>query len=234
MANTQGDERSKRSPDYYINLMTQLSAEDERRSRVTPEEKVAENFSSLHDQLDKNPSISLLLQPTPPGHMARARCYASCCLEKQEDYDLIIRDDYRLVTSGGAITEYFHVKCLEKMPGLAKLAPTRFKLDVSDYPWFGHCPWPWGFMLRVWFEHSGCIDLEKIIGYRKACKKYNEEYGNFSTQYLDWQFKCKEQPQHGESSRCLPEPEPPEEPILGDYTVGEDKACLLSAVVDYE
>ena len=222
--------------EHVKNLDAHFAAETERRSHLKPEEKVAENFSTLCEQLDRNPSLLLALQPTPPGRMAQAKCYAPCCVFSEEGRKETIRDDYRIVVLS-AITQYFHIECLEEMPGLAKLAPTRFKLDTTAFPWNNHRPWHWGFSLDKWFEHSGCIDLEKFKDYRKALEKYDEELSNSSTQWIEWQLKYDQQHmQHGESCGCPPRPEESQsqEPILRDYLVSEDRACPLSAVIECE
>ena len=239
MPNTRRTNRHRRTPselrEYVLDCEAQIAAEAERRSRFTPEEKVAENFSSLSNQLDEDPSLLLFLQPTPPGHMARARCYASCCVV--ENAKGVIRDDYRILVPG-QVAEYFHVQCLEKMPELARLAPTRFKLDTRAYPWYNYWSWSWNFTLREWFEHSGCIDLEMIIEHGKALAEYREEHGDFDTQWLDWWSEYGKQheqhEQHAEPCDCAPKPEKPEGPILGDYVVSEDRACPLTAVIECE
>jgi hypothetical protein len=95
--------------------MVFLAAEEERRSLMTPEEKIAENGLQLQRRLEQEPALRILLQPTLPDYMARARCRAACCPAKEEGLSEIeIQDDYRIVLAGEQ-RKYFHVSCLEKL-----------------------------------------------------------------------------------------------------------------------
>jgi len=46
-------------------------------------------------------------------------------------------------------------------------------------------------MLREWFEHGGCIDLDKISEYIAASKAYSEASGLDDTRWIDWQLGHK-------------------------------------------
>lgn len=56
--------------------IAELAAETERRSLMIPEEKRVENGLRLQGELESKPALAILLQPTPPTCMARARCRA--------------------------------------------------------------------------------------------------------------------------------------------------------------
>jgi hypothetical protein len=181
-------ERLTRDKEYSLRETAAFAAEEERRSLMTPQEKVAENGLQLQCRLDGEPALAILLQPTPPGHMAKARCYANCCpfAEKAGKFPIEIRDDFRIVLTS-TLREYFHVGCLEQMLDLPLLAASRFKLDMASYRWNQNWPWTWGLMLRKWFEHNGRIDLDKIAEYITAYKMSKEELGDFSARHIDWQ-----------------------------------------------
>ena len=225
--------RIPRSPDHYIRLEAQLAAEEERRLHMTPEEKIVENASQLQDLLKREPTSMFLLQPTPPRHMARARCCANYCIfRRQQDRPAVhIKDDHRIVLVAGA-SEYFHIQCLEKLLHLPSLAPTRFKLDTQVYRWNDSMPWTWGLILRKWFQQSGCVDVNKLVEYIRAHRRHEREDGEFSTRWLDWHFTHEQNCTKGEEScGCPPRPVPPEEPILRDYETNKDDTCLLSTVI---
>lgn len=121
------------------------------------------------------------------------------------------------------------------MLDLPSLAPKRFKLDTARYRWNNSWPWTWGLMLRKWFEHGGCIDLDKIAEYIRACKRFKGENNNFSTSWIKWQLAyqrtCKDDK---ESYQCPPPPEAPKEPILKNYKTDKGDTCPLSEVLGYE
>lgn len=100
-------------------------AEDDRRSRLTPEERIIEHGQELQRQLEREPAMAILLQRSPPIHMRRAQCQAvSCPIAAMSPGDEgRIMDDYRAVLVGDR-DKYFHVSCLEKMIGLSSLAPS--------------------------------------------------------------------------------------------------------------
>lgn len=223
-----------REREYYQRRMENIAAGSERRSRMTPEDKTAETGLQLQRQLDSEPSLTLLLQPSPPGHMTRARCRARYCAIAEEAGELEIRDDYRIVlTSHERI--YFHVTCLENTLDLPSLAPKRFKLDAASYRWNDNWPWTWGLMLREWFAYGGCIDLGKIAEYIQNYERYEEEGDKFDTIWIDWQLdhqrKCNDDK---ESCQCSSPPQAPIAPILKDYKTDEGDTCPLNEVLQHQ
>jgi hypothetical protein len=158
--------RVERDRQYYLRMIEEFRAEEERRSRLTLEERMAEDGREIQRRLEREPAMAILLQPSPPRHMRRAQCWAGECPipDTSPRYEGRIMDEYRIVLVSDD-RKYFHISCLEKMIRLPSLAPSRFKLDTECYRWNDGWPWTWGLMLRKWFEHSGCIDLTKIVEY---------------------------------------------------------------------
>ncbi|OCK90416.1 uncharacterized protein K441DRAFT_240230 [Cenococcum geophilum 1.58] len=79
--------RRHREREDILRIIADVAAEQERCSQMTPEEKVAENGLRLQCQLESEPALTLLSQPTPPGYMVRARFRAdySSFKRKQEN-----------------------------------------------------------------------------------------------------------------------------------------------------
>lgn len=194
---------------------------------------MAEDGRELQRRLEREPTMTILLQPSPPRHMGRSQCRAvECPITDTSPRDMgRIMDDYRIVLVSDD-RKYFHISCLEKMIGLPSLAPSRFKLDTEGYRWNDGWPWTWGLMLRKWFEHSGCIDLAKIAEYIDAYDTFQKETYDSSTEHIDWQIthlrECTTD--HG-SCGCPPEPEVPVAPTLEDYKMGEAEVCSIGEVL---
>lgn len=106
--------------------------DEERRSRLTLEERMAEDGREVQRQLEREPTMTILLQPSPPRHMRRAQCWAGECpiVNMSPRYKGRIMDDYRIVLLSDDC-KYFHISCLEKIIRLPSLAPSRFKLDTE-------------------------------------------------------------------------------------------------------
>ena len=227
--------RLEQEREYYNHLLEEYNADEERRSHLSLEEKMAENGHELQRRLERHPEITILLQPSPPGRMGKAQCRARDCLfeDRSPRQETRIMDDYRIALVSHA-RQYFHVSCLEKMLDLSSLAPTRFKLDNEPYQWNDGWPWTWGLMLRLWFEHGGRIDLAKVKTYIKSYKKFKKADGEFSTVYLEWHFKHQgECSAETRNCRCPPEPKGPTPPTLKDYKSTTGEPCCLSEVLDH-
>jgi len=211
-------------------MIEEFRAEEERRSRLTLKERMAEDGREIQRRLEREPTMTILLQPSPPRHMRRAQCLAGECpiVDTSPRDEGRIMDDYRIVFVSDD-REYFHISCLEKMIRLPSLAPSRFKLDREGYQWNNGWPWTWGLMLRKWFEHSGCINLAKIAEYIDAYKTFQRANGDFSTQHVEWQLThIRECTADRGSCGCPPEPEGPIEPTLEDYKT--EKESSLSRI----
>jgi hypothetical protein len=212
-----------------IQRMTDISAEAERWSRMTPDEKIEENASDLRHLIESEPALAVLLQPAPPRYMARAQCQADHCFFAEGE--TVIRDEYRIVLNTQP-REYFHVVCIERLLNLPSLASTRFRLDTDSYRWNQNQPWTWSLMLRKWFEHGGRINLQKIANYTKALKQYRNEEADFGTAWIDWHWEHRRKCNDGEElCSCPSQPTAPEKPFLGDYRTQESDVCPLSEVL---
>jgi hypothetical protein len=223
--------RVERDKQYYLRMIEEFCAEEERRSRLTLKERMAEDGREIQRRLEREPTITILLQPSPPRHMRRAQCLAGECPiadTSPRDKGRII-DDYRIVFVSDD-REYFHISCLEKMIRLPSLAPSRFKLDKEGYRWNNGWPWTWGLMLRKWFKHSRCIDLAKIAEYIDRYNTLQRANSDFSTQHVEWQLThLHECTADRGSCGCLPEPEGLIEPTLEDYKT--EKECSIGEVL---
>lgn len=211
----------------------ELDAEEERRSRLARGERMAEHGREIQQQLEQDPTMSILLQPSPPRNMRQAKCRAEDCLiaDTSPRDESRIMDDYRIVLVRHD-REYFHVSCLEKMIRLPSLAPSRFELDAEGCRWNNGCPWTWGLMLRKWFEYSGRVNLIGIAEFIDAYETFQREDGDFNTRYIDWQLTHLD---NGTADRrscgCPPEPEGPVEPTLEHYQTSNAEICSLSEVL---
>ncbi|KFY03267.1 hypothetical protein V490_00223 [Pseudogymnoascus sp. VKM F-3557] len=188
-ASPESPTRVVRDRHYYLRIEEEFGAEEERRSRLTQEERMAEDGRKLQRRLEQDAAMTILLQPSPPIHMRRAHCRASECIiaNASPRGDSLIVADYRIALVSDHL-QYFHISCLEKMIDLPSLAPSRFKLDTDGYRWNDDSPWTWGLMLRKWFQHSGCVDLARIAGYIDTYDTFETEHGAFSTAHIDWKL----------------------------------------------
>ncbi|KFY92486.1 hypothetical protein V498_04915 [Pseudogymnoascus sp. VKM F-4517 (FW-2822)] len=228
--------RVVRDRHHYLREAEEFGAEEERRSRLTQEERMAEDGRKLQRRLEQDAAITILLQPSPPIHMRRAHCRASECFitNATPRGDSLIMGDYRIALVSYNL-EYFHISCLEKMIDLPSLAPSRFKLDTDGYRWNNGWSWAWGLMLRKWFQHSGRVDLAIIAEYIDAYDTFKAEVKAFSAPHTEWQLTHLN---HCTADRgscgCPPEPEGPgSSPTLKDYKTGETKACSISDVLQH-
>jgi hypothetical protein len=76
-ASPESPTRVVRDRHYYLREAEELGAEEERRSRLTQEERMAEDGRKLQRRLEQDAAITILLQPSPPIHMRRAHCRAN-------------------------------------------------------------------------------------------------------------------------------------------------------------
>ncbi|KFY75266.1 hypothetical protein V499_04727 [Pseudogymnoascus sp. VKM F-103] len=217
-----------------VRMQEEIDAEEERQSRLTPEERMRENGQELQRRLECEPAIAILLQRSPPGHMVRAECRAVSCpiaAMSPSDKGRRIMDVYRAVLVSDE-DQYFHISCLEKMITLSSLAPSRFKLDMNGYRWRDGWPWTWGLMLRKWFEHSGCIDLAKIAEYIDAYDTFKEADSDFMTQWGEWEHTHRRECAADLGScGCPPEPKGPVSPMLEGYKTEKAKICSIGEVL---
>jgi hypothetical protein len=215
----------------------ELAADRARRARLTQSERMIEDGKDLHDSLDRTPSLTLVLQPSPPYHLRRAQCCAKECTSSgnQPKNDHAIKDEYRVAVLGPQ-REYYHIECLEKMLDLSPLAATRFFLDTEPYRWNNHRPWTWGMMVEKWFTQRGYINLDAIDHFIDAYDRFGEENREFSTRYISWQLR------HGSSNNKHSRPcdckcpflgEAPQEPRLEDFELHATEPLPLSDVLQH-
>ncbi|KAJ4180978.1 hypothetical protein NW767_014246 [Fusarium falciforme] len=224
-------------PKYFINQIEATEAEEARRGRLTPQEKIVEDRTQFQRQLDQDPAVTLLLQRCQQTPYSRLPCNASECLVDQGGRNYQATTFRHRILVDTAYGDSYHVPCLEAMIDLPRLAPSRFMLDTRPCRWNHNAPWKWGFMFQQWFEHSGRVDLAKIATYFKEADAYLKERDDWSTRYIEWQWTHRECKTNCGASECGPEPSsPPERPNIGDYTTegGSDgKVCPLSDVLKH-
>ena len=98
-------------------------AEAERRSRLSFEEWMAEDGQNVLRRLEREPTTSILLQPSPPS-------WAGCSAGKGSH--TIRGDNYRTVL-GSRDRMCFHISCIGLMVDLVSLSRTRFALDTGHW-----------------------------------------------------------------------------------------------------
>jgi len=99
------------------------------------------------------------------------------------------------------------------MVGLEDLIPLKFKLDDSRGTW--------GLMARKWYEHEGCIDVDKVAAYIKEHKAYVEKKSDWSCDWITWSRDHRRCEADTATCSCPPQPRSPEKLVLEDYTTGE-------------
>jgi len=176
----------------------------------------------------ENHRYTFVLERTPEGGYRRPQCQAHCACICSTGYDREIDDDYRICvlrdTAPGQ-KRLYHVRCFNQMIDLPKVALSRF---IPDGGLGGQ-----GLMVRKWFEHRGCIDLEKIALYIDKYKIYEAEDSKYSRQYIPWYFQHKKCEVEFGLCACPPEPTVPQEPILTDYITSADEKRELWAVLTH-
>jgi len=171
-------------------------------------------------------NYTFVLERTPQGGYKRAQCQAHYAYICPTDHDLEIDDDYRICVlkdTAPSQKKFYHIRCFNQMIDLPKVALSRFIPAGAGQ----------GLMVRKWFEHRGCIDLEKIAVYVEKYETYDaedQEYGSIHTQWYLQHKKCDVE--LGECA-CPPEPRAPQQPILTDYVTSADEKCELWDVLTH-
>lgn len=216
-------------------MKEKIDAEEDRRSRLTPDERMREDGEELR-RFESEPAMTIILQRSPPENMKRAECRAVPCpiAAMSPGDEGRIMEDYRLVLVSDNRDKYFHISCLERMISLSSLAPSRFKLDAKCYKWRDGWPWTWSLMLRKWFEHSGCIDLAKVAEYIDAYDTFKQKESDFATQFNEWHFThLRECTADLESCECAPEPKGPVAPTLEGYKTEKAEVSSIAEVLKH-
>lgn len=168
----------------------------------------------------------------------RAKCRAEDdCIYLEDDLynGNFITDDVRICVCGaesldwfGRTKHFYHVQYFSSMVDLRALLPENFKMGVSSGRW--------GLMVEKWFEHKGCIDLERIttfFGELEACK---QQHADWTRDCLEWHLNhhCKDHCKGSEDTcSCPSEPQPPKTPILGDCSTGDEDSSALVDVLNH-
>jgi hypothetical protein len=71
--------RVERDKQYYLQMIEEFRAEEERRSRLTLKERMAEDGREIQRRLEREPTMTILLQPSPLRHMRQAQCLVGEC-----------------------------------------------------------------------------------------------------------------------------------------------------------
>jgi hypothetical protein len=204
-------------------------AEEERRRNLPRSQRLKEDGQGLLRQLEGNNRMVLLLQETPSRYPGRARCRALDCLCAQDENETkrYISETYRICVDRGTSYEknYYHVRCSESMVDLKDLIPSRFKMAGE--------PWRWGLMILKWFEHKGCISLDRITAYLEERDVFKKKDRDFTRRLEEWDInhnKCKAEPG---ICLCPPPPEAPDDPVLQDYATSKEDGCSLCDVLEH-
>ena len=206
------------------------AAEEERRHNLPPAERLKEDGQGLLRELENNDRMVFLLQETPLRHFRRARCQAGDCFYVQaknpSGHD--ITQDYRICVDKGTSYNgkyYYHVLCFNWMIDLEELIPSKFKMAGA--------PWQWGLIIRKWFEHKGCISLDKVAAYLEEWEVYEKERNDFSGEWIMWSRNHRECKAEPGTCSCPPLRNGPDKPVLKDYTTSEEDGCDLCDVLEH-
>jgi hypothetical protein len=205
-------------------------AEWERRCNLPPVERLKEDGQELLRQLERNDRMVFLLQETPPRHPGRAQCRVEDCfyVQAKKAKGRYITDDYRICVDRDTSyngKSYYHVLCFGCMIDLEELIPSKFKMAGT--------PGRWGLMFQKWFEHKGCINLDKIVAYLEEREAFKKKLGEFSGEWIEWSINHRECNAEPCTCPCPPLPEVPDEPVLKDYTTSEEDGCSLYDVLEH-
>ena len=123
-------DRDNGDGDWYVRMRARFIAEAERISRLSMEERMAEDGREILGRLEREPTMTILFQPC-------SRRWVGCAAGKCRIADVGC-DNYRVVL-GTRHRKYFHTSCVETMADLMSLPQSRFGLDTGT----------WGLMLRA-------------------------------------------------------------------------------------
>jgi hypothetical protein len=71
--------RVERDRQYYLQMIEEFCAKEERRSCLTLEERMAEDRQEVQRQLEQEPAMTILLQLSLLRHIRQAQCWAGEC-----------------------------------------------------------------------------------------------------------------------------------------------------------
>ncbi|KAF7552131.1 hypothetical protein G7Z17_g4538 [Cylindrodendrum hubeiense] len=208
-------------------------AEETRRRNLEPHERLQEDGAALQLEIESNPDMLVFLETS---RSQNAQCHAKddCFYVRNEAaFDNFIWDKSRIRVNGvrdetywGVETHYYHVICFNYMISVEDLIPSKFKLEGS-----------WGLMVRKWYQHKGCIDLDKIAAYIAEYKAYEEREtdrcGPHHVRALHHGPQCDAESDPTTCS-CPPAPRALDKPVLRDYTTGPENKVELSDVLSHQ
>jgi len=93
--------------------------------------------------------------------------------------------------------------------------------------------WQWGLIIRKWFEHKGCISLDKVAAYLEEQEAYEKEHKDFSREWIIWSRNHRECKAKPGPCPCPPPPKGPDKPVLKDYTTSEEDGCNLCDALEH-
>jgi hypothetical protein len=209
----------------------ELEAERQRRQNLGPMERLREDGQTLQREIVSNQDTFVTLEVS---RSARARCRAEddCIYAQAEGVTAHpITTKFRIRVDGVTDltfwrpkTHYYHVACFDHMVDLADLIPKKFQLDHQRL---------WGLLIRRWFKHTGRINLEKLATYIKEFETYRESHSDFSTAWTQWTLGHGRCEADQATCACPPKPQPPEKPVLKDYTTGEEETCSMGELMKH-
>lgn len=208
------------------------AAEAERRNSLGPRGRLREDGRKFQEEILANQNMLVTLEISRSDR-AQCRAEADCLfLHAGAPRQRAITTETRIRVDGvdslshwAPTTYFYHVLCFEEMVDLEELLPTKFKLDPQT---------GWGLLARKWFEHKGCIDVDKIAAFIEAFKAYHKDYSGFSTRWIKWSTNHQKCAPEQATCTCPPKPHPPEKPVLKDYAAGEGERMSLAELALHE
>jgi len=201
-------------------------AEIQRRQNLSPMARLREDGQKLQGKILSDQDMFATLEES---RSARARCRAgSDCIyvQAQASTGGDIASEFRIRVDGvknlsfwRPATHYYHVACFDQMVDLEDLLPAKFQLDRRR---------EWGVMITKWFEHKGCITLDKLTTYFEACKAYKKKHSDFGREWGGWLLGHRRCEADQATCACPPKPQSPERPVLEDCAPGGEESCSLS------
>lgn len=204
--------------------------EQTQRRILRPEERLEQRGVALRAEIRNNPDMIAFLEIS---RSKRAQCRAKedCFyFRNNAECGKFIWSDARICVEvpeyqlmGWGSKQYYHVQCISCMISPEDLIPDKFMLEGS-----------WGLMVRKWYQHKGCVDLDNIAAYIGRYKAYEKKVVDWDEKYADWSLHHRRHCKDGSDPAtcgCPPAPNAPDKPVLQNYTTGQKKVELWEVML---